>query len=254
MALLRDGPKPLTYGSAGPGSINHLSAHMLAMRAGGKAEHVPYRGAALVVLDLIAGNVDFLVEGIASLHGHVRAGALRGLAVTGEARSALLPDVPTAMEAGLAGFRILNWFAGFAPAGTAAAPLAAGLQGAVRGEAVAARLVENGIDPVGSDAAHAGAVLGRRDRALASGGPGGGRLARLMRIRDATPADAAAACDVLRRSIAELLHRGPRRRPGGARRLAGQQDADERRGLDRRAGQHAAARPRPPAGCSGSRP
>lgn len=153
LALLRDSPRALTYGSAGPGSINHLSAHLLAMRAGGRAEHIPYRGAALVVPDLIAGNVDFLVEGIASLHPHVRAGALRGLAVTGEARSPLLPDVPTAMEGGLADFRILNWFACFAPAGTATAPLAAGLQRAVRSEAVAARLVENGIDPAGSDAA-----------------------------------------------------------------------------------------------------
>ncbi|TDH58907.1 tripartite tricarboxylate transporter substrate binding protein [Dankookia rubra] len=153
LALLRDSPRPLTYGSAGPGSINHLSAHMLAMRAGGRAEHVPYRGAALAVPDLVAGNVDFLVEGIASLHPHVRAGALRGLAVTGEARSALLPEVPTATEAGLPGFRILNWFAAFAPAGTPVPPLEAGLQRAVRSEAVAARLVENGIDPQGSDAA-----------------------------------------------------------------------------------------------------
>jgi tripartite-type tricarboxylate transporter receptor subunit TctC len=153
LALLQSSPKPLTYGSAGPGSINHLSAHMLAMRAGGRAEHIPYRGAALVVPDLIAGNVDFLVEGIASLHPHARAGALRGLAVTGAARSPLLPDVPTAMEAGLADFRILNWFAAFAPAGTPVPPLEAGLRRAVRSEAVAARLVENGIDPVGSDAA-----------------------------------------------------------------------------------------------------
>jgi tripartite-type tricarboxylate transporter receptor subunit TctC len=153
LALLRDSPKPLTYGSAGPGSINHLGAHLLAMRAGGRAEHIPYRGAALVVPDLIAGNVDFLVEGFASLHPHVRAGALRGLAITGEARSALLPEVPTAIEAGLADFRILNWFAAFAPAGTAVPPLEAGLQRAVRSAPVAARLVENGIDPVGSDAA-----------------------------------------------------------------------------------------------------
>ena len=126
---------------------------MLAMRAGGRAEHIPYRGAALVVPDLIAGNVDFLVEGIASLHPHVRAGALRGLGVTGAARSPLLPDVPTAMEGGLADFRILNWFAAFAPAGTPGPPLEAGFRRAVRSEAVAARLTENGIDPVGSDAA-----------------------------------------------------------------------------------------------------
>jgi tripartite-type tricarboxylate transporter receptor subunit TctC len=83
----------------------------------------------------------------------LRDGSMRGLAITGEARSALLPEVPTAIEAGLADFRILNWFAAFAPAGTAVPPLEAGLQRAVRSAPVAARLVENGIDPVGSDAA-----------------------------------------------------------------------------------------------------
>jgi tripartite-type tricarboxylate transporter receptor subunit TctC len=156
LELLRRSPRPLTYGSAGPGSINHLSAHLLAMRAGAQAEHIPYRGAGLVIPDLIAGNVDFLVEGIASLHPHVRSGALRGLAVTGEARSPLLPEVPTAMEAGLAEFRILNWFGTYAPAATPAGEvdrLSHGFQAALRSPTVSARLVENGIDPVGSSPA-----------------------------------------------------------------------------------------------------
>jgi tripartite-type tricarboxylate transporter receptor subunit TctC len=149
--------QPPSYGSAGPGSINHLGAHLLAMRAGGGgATHVPYRGAGAVIADLVAGRVDFLVEGIASLHPHVRAGALRGLAVTAASRSPLLPEVPTAIESGLEAFEILNWFAVFAPAGTPPATLArleAGLVAAARQEGVAARLVENGIEPVGSSAA-----------------------------------------------------------------------------------------------------
>jgi tripartite-type tricarboxylate transporter receptor subunit TctC len=156
MALLRDSPRPLTYGSAGPGSINHLSAHLLAQRAGGRAEHIPYRGAGLVIPDLIAGNVDFLIEGIASLHNFARAGAIRPLAVTGEGRAPQLPEVPSAIEAGLAGFRILNWFGTYAPAATpaaAAARLEVGLRAAVRAEPVASRLRENGIDPIGSSAA-----------------------------------------------------------------------------------------------------
>lgn len=156
LALLRGSPRPLTYGSAGPGSINHLSAALLAMRAGGRADHIPYRGAGLVIPDLIAGNVDFLVEGFASLHPHVASGALRGLAVTGAARHPQLPAVPTAEAAGLPGYRILNWFGTYAPAATPApllAALSAGMQAAVRNPAVAARLAENGIDPVGTDAA-----------------------------------------------------------------------------------------------------
>jgi tripartite-type tricarboxylate transporter receptor subunit TctC len=156
MALLRNSPRPLTYGSAGPGSINHLAAHLLAMRAGGQAVHVPYRGAGAVIPDLISGNVDFLIEGFASLHPHVTSGAIRGLAMTGDKRDAQLPDLPTATEAGLADFRILNWFATFAPAATPApllARLEAGMSGAVRATPVATKLAENGITPVGSSAA-----------------------------------------------------------------------------------------------------
>ncbi|GGC38241.1 hypothetical protein GCM10011504_15750 [Siccirubricoccus deserti] len=156
MGLLRSSPKPLTYGSAGPGSINHLAGHLLAMRASGQAVHVPYRGAGAVIPDLIAGNVDFLIEGFASLHPHVSSGALRGLAVTGEQRVAQLPEVPTATEAGLPDFRILNWFGTYAPVATPApllARLEAGMSAAVRAVPVATKLKENGITPVGSSAA-----------------------------------------------------------------------------------------------------
>jgi tripartite-type tricarboxylate transporter receptor subunit TctC len=154
--LLRWEPGRRTYGSSGAGSINHLGGHLLAARAGATATHVPYRGAGPVIADMIAGNVDYLVEGIASLHPHVRGGALRGLAVCAGARSPLLPEVPTAAEGGLPDFEILNWFAVFAPAATPAPALArltAGLQAAVRAEGVARRLAENGVDPVGSSAA-----------------------------------------------------------------------------------------------------
>ncbi len=151
--LLRREPGRHTYGSAGPGSINHLSGHLLAMRAGAEAVHVPYRGAGLVIPDLIAGNVDFLIEGIASLHPHVKAGALRGLAVTSTSRSTLLPEVPTAIEAGLPDFEILNWFGTFLPAATPAPvvqAISAGIAAAVRTPGVRERLLENGIEPVGS--------------------------------------------------------------------------------------------------------
>jgi tripartite-type tricarboxylate transporter receptor subunit TctC len=156
VALLRDSPKPLTYGSAGPGSINHLSAHLLTMRAGGKAEHIPYRGAGPVIPDMIAGNVDFLIEGFASLHNYARSGALRGLAVLAETRHSSLPEVPTAIEAGMAEFRILNWFGAYAPAATPALVLArleTAMRRAVAEPAVARKLRENGIDPVGGSAA-----------------------------------------------------------------------------------------------------
>jgi tripartite-type tricarboxylate transporter receptor subunit TctC len=156
LALLRTSPKPPTYGSAGPGSINHLSAHLLAMRAGGRAEHIPYRGAGPVIPDMIAGNVDFLIEGFASLHNYARSGALRGLAVLADTRHPSLPEVPTAIEAGMPDFRILNWFGTYAPAATPAPVLArleAAMRSAVAEPSVAQKLRDNGIDPAGSTAA-----------------------------------------------------------------------------------------------------
>ena len=156
LALLRREPGRRTYGSAGPGSINHLGGLLLATAGGATATHVPYRGAGPVIADMIAGNVDYLVEGIASLHPHVRGGALRGLAVCARTRSPLLPEVPTAIEGGLPDFEILNWFAAFAPVATPApvvARLAQAMAEAVRSAPVAARLQENGIDPVGSSPA-----------------------------------------------------------------------------------------------------
>jgi tripartite-type tricarboxylate transporter receptor subunit TctC len=151
--LLRREPGRRTYGSGGAGSLNHLAGHLLAARASASAVHVPYRGAGPAIAGVIAGDVDYLVEGIASLHRLVRDGALRGLAVCSRARSALLPGLPIAAEGGLPDFELLNWFAVFAPAATPAPAIARrseALGAALRASAVARRLAEDGVDAVGS--------------------------------------------------------------------------------------------------------
>jgi tripartite-type tricarboxylate transporter receptor subunit TctC len=111
-------PEPLTYASYGPGSINHLGAELMISMAGIRASHVPYRGSAPALIDLIGGRVDFMLDGISTAVGYVQAGTLRLIGVAGTRRSALLPDAPTVAEAGLPGFDTSVWFGLFAPAGT----------------------------------------------------------------------------------------------------------------------------------------
>ena len=156
IALMRAQPGRLTYGSSGTGGINHLGSHLLNMRTNTTAEHVPYRGAGLVFADMMAGNVDFLTEGIASQQQHVRAGSIRALAVLSRERSPLLPDVPTAIEQGLPDFEIMNFMGIFVHKATPPAQIArleAATRAAVANPAIAQRLREAGTDPVGSSAA-----------------------------------------------------------------------------------------------------
>ena len=156
IALMRARPGRLTYGSSGTGGINHLGSHLLNMRTNTTAEHVPYRGAGLVFADMMAGNVDFLTEGIASQQQHVRAGSIRALAVLSRERSPLLPDMPTAIEQGLPDFEIMNFMGIFVHKATPPAQIArleAATRAAVANPAIAQRLREAGTDPVGSSAA-----------------------------------------------------------------------------------------------------
>jgi tripartite-type tricarboxylate transporter receptor subunit TctC len=154
--LLRREPGRRTYASSGPGTITHLSGHMLAEMAGGAMVHVPYRGSGPANADLVAGRVDVMVDTISSTIPFVRNGQMRALAVGSPTRSAALPEVPTAAEAGLPEYQTSNWHALFVAAGTPAAVVAR-LEGAARA-AVASpttnrRLVEVGVDPRGSSAA-----------------------------------------------------------------------------------------------------
>jgi tripartite-type tricarboxylate transporter receptor subunit TctC len=154
--LMRARPGRVTYASSGPGTILHLGGHMLAMAANATAEHVPYRGAGPALQDVIAGNVDFMVEGFPSLLPHIRAGALRALALAAPQRSANLPDLPTTDEAGLPGFHISNWHAVFAPSTTPPALVArqeALVRAGMQVPAVRQRLEETGLDLVGSTSA-----------------------------------------------------------------------------------------------------
>lgn len=117
-ALAREKPGDLVYGSGGPGSLQHLAGEMLASRAGIRLSHVPYRGSGPAMTDLVSGTIPLMVDSSASALPQVRAGRAVALAVVSEQRSPLMPDVPTAAEAGVPGVVAMGWNGIFAPART----------------------------------------------------------------------------------------------------------------------------------------
>jgi tripartite-type tricarboxylate transporter receptor subunit TctC len=119
IALTKAQPGKLNFGSAGTGSQVHMAAEAFADAASVDIVHVPYKGEALAYNDLMAGQLQLVVGNIAAASQFVKAGKLRALAVTGAERSSMLPDVPTAAEAGLPGLEdITGWFGFVMPAGT----------------------------------------------------------------------------------------------------------------------------------------
>lgn len=111
-------PGKLDFGSAGNGTTTHLAIVLLEQAAKIKLAHVPYKGAAPAVQDLVAGQIDGLVDNPPLVLPHIKSGAIKALAWAAPQRMAILPDVPTAAEAGLPGFEASSWFALVAPAGT----------------------------------------------------------------------------------------------------------------------------------------
>ena len=115
---IRQLPGELSFGSYGTGSINHLGAELFNSMAKIQANHVPYRGSAPAMTDLIAGRLNYMFDGVSTSLGYLQGGTIRVLGVAGPDRSPVLPDQPTISEAGLPGYDTMVWFGLFAPAGT----------------------------------------------------------------------------------------------------------------------------------------
>ena len=109
---------PVSFGSAGSGSVNHLLGEMFSTLSQSKMLHVPYKGAAPALTDLIAGQTQLVFTSLPSVAQHIRAGTVKGLAVTGSKRAQAFRDIPTIAESGYPGFVINPWFGLFAPKGT----------------------------------------------------------------------------------------------------------------------------------------
>jgi tripartite-type tricarboxylate transporter receptor subunit TctC len=112
----RASPTPLLFGSAGNGSLQHLAGELLAKTVNATFQHVPYRGSAQAITDLLARRIDFIVDSPTAELEFIRAGQVRALAVTGATRFFSLPDIPTTAEAGLPGFTFTSWQGLVAPA------------------------------------------------------------------------------------------------------------------------------------------
>ena len=153
VALAKARPGALNYGSAGNGSVAHLSAEQFKSLAGVQLTHVPYKGSAQSVTDLLGGQLQVMFENQPVVLPHIRSGKLRALGVGTAKRSALLPDVPTVAEAGVPGYEASTAFGVLAPARTpreVIARLNRDIVAVLRAPDVRERLAAQGLDAVGS--------------------------------------------------------------------------------------------------------
>jgi tripartite-type tricarboxylate transporter receptor subunit TctC len=161
VAYAKANPGKLNFGSAGTGSATHLTVEWLKILAGIKMTHVPYRGAAPAMTDLLAGHLDFVVDNMGNVIQHIKDGKLRALAVGDDGRIPELPQVPTFAET-WPGFVSSSWFAIVAPPGTPA-PIAEKISAAMaevlRMPEVVARLHDLGTRPGGDPPAATGVFL-----------------------------------------------------------------------------------------------
>lgn len=144
--------RPVSIASAGTGTTGHLTQALLDLRAGTTTIHAPYREGGRAIADLLNGTVDAMVYHPLGFLPHIQSGAIRPLAVTGEARHFLFPDLPTMAEAGLPGVVVEGWWALYAPAGTPAgvvARLNALLNEALADAATLAELRRQGLETMG---------------------------------------------------------------------------------------------------------
>lgn len=165
LSAAKANPGKLTYGSAGIGSFAHLSGELFKWRAGVDLTHVPYRGTAPAATDIIGGRIDVMFENYPSVQAYLTGGELRTIAIGATARSALLPGVPTVMEAGVAGYESTSWFGLFARAGIPPAALSAmnaAINAGIAEPAMTARLAGLGIEPAGGTPAAFRDYIARR--------------------------------------------------------------------------------------------
>jgi tripartite-type tricarboxylate transporter receptor subunit TctC len=151
IARARKEPGKITYATAGVGSGSHLSTELFAVMADIKLTHIPYRGTGAMQGDLAGGHVDMSITTFPSVFGQLRSGGLRPIAVTGETRSPIYPDLPTIAEAGVPGYAAVIHYGMVAPAGISRAlaeRLNAELRAALGSEDVRTRITEEGGEPL----------------------------------------------------------------------------------------------------------
>jgi tripartite-type tricarboxylate transporter receptor subunit TctC len=153
VALARAHPGKLNFGSPGIGTTGHLGLALFMHAAKIKLTHIPYKGAAPAITDLLAGQIDGVVDNPPTVLPHIEAGKLRPLAVAAKSRMALLPDLPTTAEAGVPNYEASSWFGVVAPAGTPPAIVARlhkDIAAALRQPSLRERFAKNGARLLGN--------------------------------------------------------------------------------------------------------
>ena len=162
IALLKANPTKYSFGSVGSGTSQHISGELFKTATGVKMEHIPYRGSGQMLPELLGGTLPVAFDNIASAIPHMKAGKLRALAVTTTQRSGVAPEVPTMVEAGIAGYELSSWQAVFAPAGTPKAiveRLNAEIVKILKSPEMLERFAKLGLDTVASTPAELAAVV-----------------------------------------------------------------------------------------------
>lgn len=153
VAATRKAPGRMSFASSGNGSSDHLTLELFWQQSGSSGIHVPYKGGAPAIQDLLGGQVEASFQNVNAVLAHLQAGKLRALAVTGAQRSPVLPQVPTLAEAGVAGVEVQSWQAVAAPRGLppeVKAQLHAALMAALQDPAIRQRFLEAGFEIVAS--------------------------------------------------------------------------------------------------------
>ncbi|MEQ1774886.1 MAG: tripartite tricarboxylate transporter substrate binding protein [Burkholderiales bacterium] len=166
IAHIKARPGQVQFASAGVGSMPHLMLEFFVSSAGLKMIHVPYKGAGLALVDIIAGHVPLMAANVLSSLPQVKAGKLRAYGVTSAKRAPAVPDIPTIAEAGLPGYEAVTWFGVLAPAGTPRAivtQLHSNVVRAVNDPSIRKRFIDDGADPSPSASPEAFAALIRSE-------------------------------------------------------------------------------------------
>ena len=160
--FVRKNPGKVSYGSAGAGSLTHLTAELFKLQTGAFMVHIPYRGGAAAQTDIMAGNIEASFQNFGTVVPYIRAGKMKALAVTSKNRMPQLPQVPTMIESGLADFDVTSWQAFAAPKGTPKdiiAKLHADMAKGLRSADVTQRFNAQGFDIVANTPAEASAFF-----------------------------------------------------------------------------------------------
>lgn len=162
LVIARSKPGFLSYGSSGTGSMSSLAAELINSVGGTRIVHIPYKGTAPAVTDMIAGQIDLMVADLSAVAPHAKAGKLRMIATAGSKRSRGAPDLPTVAESGLKGYAIDAWFGVVAPAKVPTeivGRLSSAIAAAVKSPDVRGRFDQLGYDPIGDTAAEFAATI-----------------------------------------------------------------------------------------------